>query len=66
MYIIHTGDEKFASGDHISSAGHQKATRGFFSSPARVYSKLAETHTEGLLPKILYRCVPRKGTPDLK
>ena len=30
MYIIRTGDLKFASGDYISPAGRQKATKGFF------------------------------------
>ena len=30
IYIIQTGDYKFASGDYISLVGRQKATRGFF------------------------------------
>ena len=30
IYIIQTGDKKFASGDYISPVGRQKATWGFF------------------------------------
>ena len=30
IYIIQTGDQKFASGDYISPVGCQKATWGFF------------------------------------
>ena len=30
IYIIQTGDQKFASGDYISPVGRQNATWGFF------------------------------------
>ena len=31
LNLIQTGDQKFASGDYISTVGHQKATWVFFS-----------------------------------